>query len=98
MKILRRKPHTVSGKKYKHSIGNNGEDIQEWSSFEEKKFTRLPVSPEDLKKAEKDGVVQKRPDGGWGIIAIKKKLWWDSTYSSKEKAEAALRAYHAQRH
>lgn len=56
---------------------------------------RLPVSKSDLKKAKSDGVVQKRPDGKWGIISVGKKLWWSTSYSSREKAEAALRAYHA---
>lgn len=57
---------------------------------------RLPVSDEDLEKAKTDGVVQKRPDNGkWGIIAIQKKLWWSQSYDSRENAENALRAYHA---
>jgi hypothetical protein len=58
-------------------------------------ITRLPVSKEDIEKAKTDGVVQMRPDGKWGIIAIKKGLWWSQTYSSRENAEKALRAYHA---
>lgn len=56
---------------------------------------RLPVSKEDLEKAKNEGVVQKRPDGNWGIIAIDRKLWWQPKYSSKESAEKALAAYHA---
>jgi hypothetical protein len=33
MKVLRKgKPHVTSKEKYKHIIGNNGEDIQEYSS------------------------------------------------------------------
>lgn len=32
MKILRKKPHETSKESYKHIIGNNGEDIQEYSS------------------------------------------------------------------
>jgi hypothetical protein len=59
---------------------------------------RMPVSSADMKKAETDGVVQKRPDGKWGIIAKKKRLWWSAGYDSRESAEAALRAYHAGRH
>ena len=61
----------------------------------EKKKERLPVSKKDLEKAEKYGVVQKRPDGKWGIIAIKKKLWWTPGYSSEENAKNALKAYQA---
>jgi uncharacterized GH25 family protein len=57
---------------------------------------RMEVSQADLEKAKTSGVVQKRPDNGkWGIIAIKKGLWWSQSYSSKENAEEALRAYHA---
>lgn len=32
MKILRKKPHETSKESYKHIIGNNGEDIQEYRS------------------------------------------------------------------
>lgn len=59
---------------------------------------RMPVSSADMKKAETDGVVQRRPDGKWGIIAKRKRLWWSAGYDSRESAEAALRAYHAGRH
>lgn len=59
---------------------------------------RMPVSAADMRKAETDGVVQRRPDGKWGIIAKKKRLWWSAGYDSRESAEAALRAYHAGRH
>ena len=59
---------------------------------------RMPVSSADMRKAETDGVVQRRPDGKWGIIAKKKRLWWSAGYDSKESAEAALRAYHAGKH
>lgn len=59
---------------------------------------RMPVSSADMRKAETEGVVQRRPDGKWGIIAKKKRLWWSAGYDSRESAEAALRAYHAGRH
>lgn len=59
---------------------------------------RMPVSAADMRKAETDGVVQRRPDGKWGIIAKRKRLWWTAGYDSRESAEAALRAYHAGRH
>ena len=59
---------------------------------------RMPVSAADMRKAETDGVVQRRPDGKWGIIAKRKRLWWSAGYDSRETAEAALRAYHAGRH
>lgn len=52
--------------------------------------------PEDiLEKAKKEGVVQKDHNGDWRIVAIKKKKFWASKFSSKEKGEASLRAYHA---
>lgn len=70
------------------------------NKFAEKIYSeeRMPVSSADMRKAETDGVVQKRPDGKWGIIAKKKRLWWSAGYDSRESAEAALRAYHAGRH
>lgn len=57
---------------------------------------RLPVSPGDLEKAKSEGVIQRRPDNGkWGIIAIRKGLWWSQSYDTRESAEASLRAYQA---
>ena len=54
---------------------------------------REDASQEVIEKAKKDGVVQKI-DGSWRIVAIKKKKLWDAHYASKEKAQAALAAYH----
>jgi hypothetical protein len=54
---------------------------------------REDASPELLEKAKTDGVVQKVGDS-WRIVAIKKKKLWDAHYTSKEKAQAALAAYH----
>lgn len=60
---------------------------------------RLPVSPEDLEKAKKSGVIQIRPDNGkWGIIAIQRKLWWRGSWNSKESAKKSLIAYEARKH
>ena len=60
---------------------------------------RLPVSDADLEKAKTSGVIQRRPDNGmWGIIAIQKKLWWRSSYSSRESALKSLRAYEMHKH
>lgn len=56
--------------------------------------TREDASPEILEKAKTSGVVQKIGDS-WRIVAIKKKKLWDAHYGSREKAEAALRAYQA---
>ena len=46
-----------------------------------------------LERAKKDGVVQRKPNGMWGIISIKKGEWWDANYKSKSSAEAGLRGY-----
>lgn len=56
---------------------------------------REKVSNEDLEKAKEDGVVQKKPNGSWGIISIDAKEWWTPDYETKEKAQNALAAYHA---
>jgi hypothetical protein len=56
---------------------------------------REKVSAEMLKKAKTDGVVQKKPNGAWGIISIKAGEWWTPDYDTKDKAEKALQAYHA---
>lgn len=55
---------------------------------------REVASPEILEKAKTEGVVQK-VDGEWRIVAIKKKRLWSAHYKSKESAENALKAYHA---
>lgn len=48
-----------------------------------------------LKKAKTDGVIQKKPNGKWGIISIDAGEWWIPDYDTQENAEAALAAYHA---
>lgn len=57
---------------------------------------REKVSPEMLEKAKTDGVVQQKPNGKWGVISIQEGEWWLADYDSKEAADAALKAYHAQ--
>lgn len=59
---------------------------------------REKVSEADLKKAKDDGVVQKKPNGKWGIISIDAKEWWNADYDTKDNAKNALAAYHAQKH
>ena len=59
------------------------------------------IVPADIaEKAKKDGVVQKRKDGKWGIISFKTKpaTWWSSSYDTKKDAESALRGYWANKH
>ena len=79
---------------YVNAASNGLDRVAEKTYSEE----RMPVSTADMRKAETDGVVQRRPDGKWGIIAKRKRLWWSAGYDSRESAEAALRAYHAGRH
>jgi len=56
---------------------------------------REKVSKEMLEKAKIDGVVQKKPNGKWGIISIQAGEWWNADYDSEDNAKAALAAYHA---
>jgi hypothetical protein len=46
-------------------------------------------------KCPASGCIGKKPNGKYGIISNKTGKWWPQNYESKEKAEAALRAYHA---
>lgn len=59
---------------------------------------REKVSKELLKEAKKSGVIQKDSNGNWRIISIQAGEFWDAKYETREKAEAALAAYHANRH
>jgi hypothetical protein len=65
-----------------------------------KKDNREVVDKETAELGKKEGVVQKKPSGKWGIISYKATppRWWDSDYDTKEDAEDALKAYHANRH
>lgn len=57
--------------------------------------------PRDIaQRARKEGVVQQDKDGDWRIISFKQNPpeFWDAHYDSKEDAEKALGAYHAQKH
>lgn len=51
MKLLRRKPHKTSHESYKHVIGDNGEDIQEYSSSSSysKTFAQPGITREQFK-------------------------------------------------
>ena len=55
---------------------------------------REDASQEVLQKAKTSGVIQK-VNGDWRIVSIKKGKLWDPIYSSKSKAQAALRGYQA---
>lgn len=66
---------------------------------EQREFSgpREIVSRRVAEKGKKEGVIQKKPNGKWGIISYKTTLptWWPADYSTREKAEAALRGYQA---
>lgn len=55
---------------------------------------REDAPKEVIEKAKTSGVVQK-VNGEWRIVSIKKRKLWDPIYSSKSKAQAALRGYQA---
>ncbi len=64
-----------------------------------KEFSEREKVPQALlNKAKTDGVIQKDNKGNWRIISIKAGEFWNARYSSKEKAEAALRGYQANKH
>lgn len=74
-------------------------DKEKESKQEIKTFSgREKVSKELLKEAKKSGVIQKDSNGNWRIISIQAGEFWDAKYETREKAEAALAAYHANRH
>jgi hypothetical protein len=54
MKIIRRtkKPHVTSKESYKHIIGNNGEDIQEYNSSSS--YSKVFSEPGILRAVKKD--------------------------------------------
>lgn len=53
-----------------------------------------------VEKARKSGVVQKDSNGVWRIISLKTSPaeYWDAHYDTREDAEKALAAYHANKH
>lgn len=66
-------------------------------NFSAHKEVREKVDKETAEKAKKDGVVQKKPNGKWGIISFKTNPpeWWTSETDTKEESEKMLSAYHA---
>lgn len=45
-----------------------------------------------------EGVIQKKPNGKWGIMSKKTGKFWPQDYDSEENASDALKAYHANLH
>jgi hypothetical protein len=67
----------------------------------QKYYSDREIVPRDIaQRARKEGVVQKDKNGDWRIISFKQNPpeFWDAHYDSKEDAEKALGAYHAQKH
>lgn len=66
-----------------------------------KSFSDREIVPRDIaQKARKEGVIQQDKNGDWRIISFKQNPpeFWDAHYDSKDDAEKALGAYHAQKH
>ena len=84
---------TLAGMKNYKDESNRADALGE-SYFSD---NREDASPELIEKAKTEGVVQKVGDS-WRIVAIKKGKLWNAHYQSKEKAEKALSAYHANKH
>lgn len=67
----------------------------------DKSFSEREIVPRDIAlKGKKEGVVQQDHNGDWRIISYKQNPpeFWDAHYDTKEDAEKALGAYHAQKH
>lgn len=62
-----------------------------------KKDDREDAGPDLMDKVRESGVIQK-VDDAWRIVNARKKKIWTQKYTSKEKAQAALRAYQASKH
>lgn len=62
--------------------------------------SREKVPQAIAEKARKSGVVQKDSNGVWRIISLKTSPaeYWDAHYDTREDAEKALAAYHANKH
>lgn len=67
----------------------------------QKNYSGREKVPQDIaEKARKSGVVQKDSNGVWRIISLKTSPaeYWDAHYDTREDAEKALAAYHANKH
>ncbi len=67
-------------------------------NFSDKKEEREVVDKETAERGKKEGVVQKKPNGKWGIISYKTNppTWWSGEGTdTKEESEDMLKAYHA---
>lgn len=63
-----------------------------------KRFSEREKVPSNIeKKAREEGVIQKDKNGSWRIISLKTSPaeYWNAHYKTRESAEKALSAYHA---
>lgn len=63
-----------------------------------KNFSNREKVPADIeRKAREEGVIQKDKNGSWRIISLKTSPaeYWNAHYKTRESAEKALSAYHA---
>lgn len=63
-----------------------------------RKFSEREKVPSNIeKKAREEGVIQKDSNGSWRIISLKTSPaeYWNAHYKTRESAEKALSAYHA---
>lgn len=66
--------------------------------YRKKVFSNREKVPSDIaKEGKKSGVIQRDQDGDWRIISYKTDPpeFWDAHYKTREDAEKALSAYHA---
>lgn len=86
---------TKAEKKVERILDKSAKEMKKASQKEYSKQDREVVPDDIAKKAKKEGVVQKKPNGKWGIISFKTNpaTWWDASYDSKESGEDALKAY-----
>lgn len=67
-------------------------------TYGDKQFSSREKVPSDIaKEGKKSGVIQKDKNGVWRIISYKTNPpeFWDAHYDTREDAEKALDAYHA---
>lgn len=86
---------TEAEKKVNKILNKSAKDMKEAAEKLYSKQDREVVPPEIAKKARKEGVVQKKPNGKWGIISFKTNppTWWSAEYDSEESAKKGLSGY-----
>lgn len=93
--------YRLVNRKLKKDKDNKEKEDKKKKRKKSKSFSDRDIVPRDIAlKGKKEGVVQKDQNGDWRIISYKTNPpeFWDAHYDSKEDAEKALGAYHAQKH